>query len=80
MEDSIGFQVCNPELLCIVEDAASFDVNCAGSWVTKGSGYKHVFIHLSNLVKFYTYLSSDVKIKEVFHKKHVFTLCKQLDN
>lgn len=31
MEDSVWFQVCNPELPGIVEDAASFDVNCAGS-------------------------------------------------
>lgn len=31
MEDSVGFQVCDPELLGIVEDTASFDANCAGS-------------------------------------------------
>ncbi len=37
MEDSVGFQVCDPELLGIVEDAASFDANCAGSWVEKQS-------------------------------------------
>lgn len=37
MEDSVGFQLCNPELLSIVEDAASFDANCAGSWVKKQS-------------------------------------------
>lgn len=37
MEDSVGFQVWNPELLGIVEDTASFDVNCAGSWMEKQS-------------------------------------------
>lgn len=33
MEDSVGFQVCDPDLLGIVENAASFDSNCAGSWM-----------------------------------------------
>lgn len=32
VENSVGFQVCDPELLGIIEDAASFDSNCAGSW------------------------------------------------
>lgn len=31
MEDSVGLQVCDPELLGIVEDAASFDANGARS-------------------------------------------------
>lgn len=31
MEDSVGFQVCDPELLGIVKDTASFDANCTGS-------------------------------------------------
>lgn len=31
MEDSVGFQVCDPDLLGIVEDTASFDANRAGS-------------------------------------------------
>lgn len=33
MEDSVGFQICDPELLSIVEDAASFDANSTGSCV-----------------------------------------------
>lgn len=37
MEDSVGFQVRNPELLGIVEDTASFDANCAGSWMGKAN-------------------------------------------
>lgn len=37
MEDSVGFQVCDPQLLGIVEDAASFDANCAVSWVERQS-------------------------------------------
>lgn len=31
VENSVGFQVCDPELLGIIEDAASFDSNRAGS-------------------------------------------------
>lgn len=31
VENSVGFQVCDPELLGVIEDAASFDSNCAGS-------------------------------------------------
>lgn len=33
MEDSVGFQICDPELPSIVEDAASFDANSTGSCV-----------------------------------------------
>lgn len=39
VEDSVWFQVCDPELLGIVEDAASFDANRAGSWVGKQSSW-----------------------------------------
>lgn len=35
MKDSVWFQVCNPELLGIVEDTASFDAHFAGSWMEK---------------------------------------------
>lgn len=35
VENSVGFQVCDPELLGIIEDAASFDSNRAGSWKRK---------------------------------------------
>lgn len=31
VEDPVGFQVCDPQLLGIVENAASFDANFAGS-------------------------------------------------
>lgn len=31
VEDSVGFQVCDPELPGIVENPAPFDPNCAGS-------------------------------------------------
>lgn len=33
VEDPVGFQVCDPQLLGIVENAASFDANFAGSWM-----------------------------------------------
>lgn len=42
MEDSVGFQVCNPEPLGIVESTASFDANCAGSWLGKNTAVKAV--------------------------------------
>lgn len=32
MEDSVGLQVCDPELPGIIEDAASFDPHRARSW------------------------------------------------
>lgn len=35
VENSVGFQICDPELLGVVEDAASFDTNRAGSWTRK---------------------------------------------
>lgn len=35
VENSVGFQVCNPQLLGIIEDAASFDSNRARSWKRK---------------------------------------------
>lgn len=35
VENSVGLQICDPELLGIVEDAASFDANRAGSWKRK---------------------------------------------
>lgn len=35
MENSVGFQICDPELLGSVEDAASFDTYCARSWKRK---------------------------------------------
>lgn len=40
VENSVGFQVCDPELLGIIEDAASFDSNCAGSCKRKKEGEK----------------------------------------
>jgi len=30
MQDSVGFQVCDPEFPGIIEDTASFDADCAG--------------------------------------------------
>lgn len=35
MENSVGFQICDPKLLGIVEYAASFDTNRARSWKRK---------------------------------------------
>lgn len=35
MKDSVWFQIWDPDLPAIVEDTASFDANCAGSWVEK---------------------------------------------
>lgn len=32
VENPVGLQVRDPDLPGIVEDAASFDSNCAGSW------------------------------------------------
>lgn len=40
VENSVWLQVFDPDLLGVVEDAASFDAHCAGSWVEKQKGVK----------------------------------------
>lgn len=42
VEDSVGFQVSDPELLGVIEDTTSFDANSAGSWVENQSS-QYVF-------------------------------------
>lgn len=43
VEDSVGFQVSDPELLGIIEDTTSFDANSAGSWVENQSSQSPFF-------------------------------------
>lgn len=47
VQNSVGLQVCNPELLGIIEDAASFDSNCAGSWKRKRENNAEQLRHVS---------------------------------
>lgn len=53
VEDSVGFQVCNPELLGIVEDAPSFDANLARSWVQKQNSQTMFSPDVENLFMYF---------------------------
>lgn len=46
VENSVGVQVCDPELLGIVEDAASFDPNRAGSWKRRSENNAEQLRHM----------------------------------
>lgn len=62
MEDSVGFQVCNPELLGIVKDAASFDANLARSWVQKQNSQTIFSPHVVN-----QFMYCKIRLNSIFH-------------